>query len=89
MKLSEFGKEAQKQNSQSRSQEAEDLMSQYERLKDLPDDQLSKMLLDEVAKQKRDGTFDYDSLSNMVESMRAYMGEDSYQNIKRILETFK
>lgn len=88
MKLSEFGGKNEKEAKPQQGQ-ADDLMGQYEKLKDLPKDQLSQMLLEEVARQKREGVFDYQKLNEMLESMKAFIPPDSYENIKRILESFR
>ena len=75
---------------QGQSQKVEDdLMQEYDKLKDLSGDELNKRLFDEVKKQKREGTFDFDSLNQSVESVKGYMSEETYKNIKGILETLK
>jgi len=85
MKLSEF----KAQNAKNSSVDNDDIMKKYNELKDLPSDQLSKMLLEEVARQKREGVFNYEELNSMVESMRAMMPSETYENMKRILGTFR
>lgn len=66
-----------------------DVRKTYDELKDLNSDQLSERLFNEVAKQKQDGTFNYDMLSNSVDSIKGYLPEETYKNLKDILKTLK
>lgn len=76
MKLSQF-------------EEPEDLMTKYNQLKGLSQDELSKRLLDEVARQKKEGTFNYLQLKSMLDGIKDMLPSDTFQNIQRILETLK
>ena len=76
MKLSEF-------------EQPEDLMSKYNQLKDLPQDELTKRLFEEVARQKSEGTFNYSQLKTMLENIKGMLPNETYQNMQRILETLK
>lgn len=82
MKISDFSK-------QNADATREDVMNQYEQLKDLPQDELSRRLYEEVARQKHNGTFDYKKLEQMLEQIRPYLPEQNYQSIKRILDSLK
>ncbi len=66
-----------------------DIKDKYNTYKDMSKPQLEQTLFEEVAKQKRNGTFDYETLSKMVESLRGSLPENDYNNIKRILENLK
>ena len=67
----------------------DDLKKAYDDLKDKSPEELNKRLFDEVKKQKSEGTFNFDALSQSVESIKGYMSEETYKNIKSILETLK
>lgn len=88
MKLSEFKNE--KQNSQKTSTKSDaDLMDKYNELKDLSHDDLSKKLIDEVARQKQNGTFNYNQILQTMEGLKGFMPQENYENMKRILDTLK
>lgn len=67
----------------------EDVMSKFNEYKDLPQDQINQKLFEEVARQKRDGTFDYRALENMLEAIKGNLSENDYQNVKRMLELLR
>ena len=52
-------------------------------------EQLNNELLKEVKKQKENGSFDFNALSNMVENLRGILPASEYENIRRILENLK
>ena len=80
-KLSNFKTE--KENQQ------EKLMNKYNEYKNMSESQLSGELLKEVQRQKNNGTFDYEKLEKMVESLKDNLPEENYNNIKRILQSIK
>ena len=67
----------------------EDIAKKYNSLKDMPKDQLERQLFDEVAKQKREGTFDYEQLESLIEGLKSGLSEQDYQNVKRMLSLLK
>lgn len=67
----------------------QDLMNLYNKYKDMDAGSLNSTLLSEVARQKSNGTFDYQKLESMLEGMKDALGETNYQNMKRILENLK
>lgn len=71
------------------SSENDDLMKKYNELKDLPEDELSKKLMQEAAKQKQEGTFNYEALASMLTNIKGMVPDESYQNMLRILETLR
>ena len=92
MKLSEFA--AQKDDKKIKTEkipsiDENDLNKKYEEIKDLPQDELYKMLQDEILRQKRAGEFDYMALKNMVEQIKTFLPQDTYENIMRMVESFK
>lgn len=86
-RLSEF--QPKKENNINGKNQEEELRQKYDHFKGMNQSQLNAQLYQEVARQKSAGTFDYASLSNMVEGMRGSLPENDYQNIKRILETLR
>ena len=85
-KLSEF-EFSNKSSSQKVSEE--DLRDTFDKYKNMDRQQLNSQLYSEVAKQKMQGTFDYNKLASMVESLKGSLPEQDYNNIKRILETLR
>ena len=61
----------------------------YSKYKDFSQDDLFSTLMNEVAKQKENGTFDYVALENMVNSLEGTMPKENFENIKRILNRLK
>ena len=66
-----------------------DIMDKYNQYKDLSSDQLSQELFKEVARQKANGTFDYQRLESMLDSIKGSLSDENYQNMKRILESLR
>ena len=92
MKLSEFAEQEkfEKVNTERGSNLNEsDLNKKYEEIKDLPQDELYKMLQDEILRQKRTGEFDYMALKNMVEQIKSFLPQETYENILKMVESFK
>ena len=65
------------------------IMDKYNQYKDLSSDQLSQELFKEVSRQKTNGTFDYQRLESMLDSIKGSLSDENYQNMKRILETLR
>lgn len=84
-KLSEFEFNNQKSDNVSE----EELKNKFEQYKDMSKEQLNSQLFSEVARQKMEGSFDYEKLAGMVENLRGALPEQDYNNIKRILESLK
>ena len=82
MKLSNFEQKNNKTNE-------EILKEKYDEYSQMNQEELSNKLFSEVASQKQKGTFDYNKLVQMVESLRGSIPEENYNNIKRILENLK
>lgn len=87
-KLSQFDY-TKRQDKRAETVSEEDIAKKYNSLKDMPKDQLERQLFDEVAKQKREGTFDYEQLESLVEGLKSGLSEQDYQNVKRMLSLLK
>lgn len=87
-KLSQFDYHS-RQNKTKKSVSEEDIANKFNSLKDKPKEELEKQLFDEVAKQKREGTFDYEQLESLVEGLKSGLSEQDYQNVKRMLSLLK
>ena len=83
MKISDF-----KQNNKE-DKKQEDLMGQYNDLKDLSQDDLTRKLFEETTRQKQEGTFDYEKLSSTLNSLSMYMPKENFEKMKSILERLK
>ena len=84
-KLSEFNFNNKENNDKSNFEQ--DIYQKYNQYKDLSESELNRELLNEVARQKSNGSFDYNRLALMLESIRSSLGEDNYQKMKRRLES--
>lgn len=87
-KLSQFDY-TKRQDKRAETVSEEDIAKKYNSLKDMPKDQLERQLFDEVAKQKREGTFDYEQLESLVKELKSGLSEQDYQNVKRMLSLLK
>lgn len=87
-KLSQFDYYS-RQNKTKKSVSEEDIANKFNSLKDKPKEELEKQLFDEVAKQKREGTFDYEKLESLIEGLKSGLSEQDYQNVKRMLSLLK
>lgn len=89
-RLSDFNfNNTEKNHTSDNSNFEQDIYQKYNQYKDLSESELNRELLNEVARQKSNGSFDYNRLASMLESIRGALGEDNYQNMKRILESLK
>lgn len=67
----------------------EKLKATYDDLKNLDSDSLAYKLAEEVKKQKEEGTFNFDLIKSSIESMRPFLTNETYINLKQILENLK
>lgn len=84
-KLSEFKSD----NRQKRQVTEQDLQQTYEKYKDKSQSELFESLMQQVNLQKANGTFDYGTLEQMVNSLQGSFPKENFENIKRILERLK
>ena len=68
---------------------AQQMKQTYDQLKDLDASSLQEKLAEEVAQQKANGTFNYPLLQSSLESMKAFLPPENYENLKRLLESIK
>ena len=66
-----------------------DLKEAYEKYKDMPEDELLKTLFTEVDKQKQNGTFNFENLKSLVESMAPMLTSEQLNNINVLLEKMR
>ena len=66
-----------------------DLRKSYDELSQLDNDSLSRRLASEVEKRKQEGSFDANMLLSSVESVRAFLPPETYQNLKNLIENLK
>ena len=66
-----------------------DLRKSYDELSQLDNDSLSRRLASEVAKRKQEDSFDANMLLSSVESVRAFLPPETYQNLKNLIENLK
>ena len=98
MKLSEMQKNETSKSAQSFAQSArknggfgnqKDLNEAYEDLKNCSSDQLMQRLAKEIQQQKSSGVFDYDALMASLNQIKIYLPNETYENMIRIIESFK
>lgn len=68
------------------SKKVENLYYEY---KDKSEDELISELFKYVAKQKENGTFDYENLSNMLNQISPFLNEQQKNKMKDILNQIK
>lgn len=90
-KLSEFNSSAYGKNhsAQQNNVSQSDLQDKFNQYKDMSKEELNSQLFKEVARQKSAGSFDYNSLEKMVQSLQGSLSPSEYQNIVRLLESLK
>lgn len=91
MSFSEFTKQKVEKEEKKTSHEMteEDVKKRYEELRAMDNSQLTATLFEEVAKQKREGTFDYSSLLASVENIRGLIPQKTYNELKNLLENLR
>ena len=67
----------------------EDVVKEYDKIKNLSQEEAQKLLFNEVFRQKQNGTFNFEALSAQVEGLRGYLPEKDFQNLKRMLESLR
>ena len=89
--LSGFGnKELKKENDIKKTNiSQEDVYNEYDKIKNMSQAEAQSQLFSEVLRQKQNGTFNFEALSNQVESLRGYLPEKDFQNLQRMLENLR
>ncbi len=85
-KLSQFKNQ---ENKTQKMASQQDFQEKYNQYKDMSQQELNSTLFAEVARQKQNGTFDYNALANMVETLKFSLPPQDYNNLKRLLESLK
>ncbi len=85
MKLSEMPKN----ENTIKDDKTKNMKKSYDDLKDLGSDELLERFKREVQQQKEDGTFDVNLLINSIDKIKMYLPEQTYENIKRIIESIR
>ncbi len=67
----------------------DDVMSEYNKIKNLSQEEATAKLYQEVFKQKQNGSFDFNNLLSQVEGLRGYLPEKDFENLKRMLNTLR
>lgn len=67
----------------------DDVIKEYDKIKNLSQDEAKSQLMNEVFKQKQNGTFNFQNLSAQVDGLKGYLPEKDYQNLKRMLESLR
>lgn len=88
-KMSNFSSFCKENGKKNQNYENKDIKQTYEELKGLGEDELSQKLFEEVKKQKQEGTFDYEGLAKNLEMMKAFLPNETYLNMKNLLEKIK
>ena len=92
-KLSQFSNSTGKKNERAYNEQDKvsqtDIQDKFNTYKDMSKEELNNQLLKEVARQKSEGSFDYNSLERMVDSLQGSISANEYNNIKRLLESLK
>ncbi len=88
MNFSNFTKQKISKTSENINNE-EGIKDKYQKYSNMDSGQLMNELLSTVNNQKKDGTFDFDSLSNTLDSIKTSMPQETYENVKRLLNQIK
>ncbi len=85
MKLSDFKDSKPKNEQVSES----NLQQIYDKYKNSSQSELFSALMQEVASQKANGTFDFENLQKMVNSLEGAVPQENFEQMKRILNRLK
>lgn len=61
----------------------------YEEIKNMNTDQLTERLFNIVKKQKEEGSFNYEMLESSIESLKPFIKEENYLQLKELLKSLK
>lgn len=81
--------ENQNQNSDSQYSQTKNIEDTINRYKDMSQDDLMSNLLNEVSKQKQQGTFDVAKLENAISSFSSFLTPQQQKNMKELLNKIK
>ena len=88
MRLSEYKCEEniKQEKKQKNEEKIEDM---YEKYKNFNKNDLTNELFNNIAKQKKDGTFDYEKIKNTITQIMPYLNAEQQKNLLSILEKIK
>ena len=88
MRLSEYKCEEniKQEKKQKNEEKIEDM---YEKYKNFNQNDLTNELFNNIAKQKKDGTFDYEKIKNTITQIMPYLKAEQQKNLLSILEKIK
>lgn len=66
-----------------------DLKRSFDEFSKLDNNELSARLAEEVKRRKDEGSFDANMLLSSVESVRAFLPHETYENLKKLIENLK
>lgn len=67
----------------------ESLEEKYNKYKDFSQEDINKEIFKEVEKQKQNGTFDYNQIDSIIESLKPSLTTEQYQNMRKIMDEIK
>ena len=90
MKFSDFAKnKTYERNEMSKSESNQNIENLYEKYKDYSQAELMEELAKQVAKQKKDGSFDFEKIMNSVNTILPYLNQEQKENILNLLSSIK
>lgn len=95
MKLSEFipqkeeNTKSMQENSEKMQKNTQNIEEIYNNYKNFNSEQLTEELYKNIAKQKCDGTFDYEKIQSLIQNVMPYLGEEQKNNLLSIMQKIK
>lgn len=95
MKLSEFipqkeeNTKSMQENSEKMQKNTQNIEEIYNNYKNFNSEQLTEELYKNIAKQKSDGTFDYEKIQSLIQNVMTYLGEEQKNNLLSIMQKIK
>ena len=93
MKLSEYKPEencdTNKKSHEKKVEENKSIEEMYNIYKNFSQDELTNELFKNIAKQKSDGTFDYEKINQTISQVLPYLNENQKNNLMTILQKIK
>ena len=89
MKLSEYKNEQNQQETNKNKAPEKSVEDLYNTYKNMNQSELMQTLFSEVAKQKQQGSFDYNKLQNSLNQVMPYLNDEQKKNLLTILQQLK
>ncbi len=87
--LWDYGEQKLNKDVQKNQVREEDVIREYDKIKNMSQNEAQNNLMAEVLNQKQNGTFDFQKLASQVESLKGYLPEKDFENLKGMLESLK